>query len=633
MNPTEIGRGDGVVHARARELLAEDLRRSRCSTDRLFVVLLAVQWPGAILAAVFITPRAWTGATSTIHLHVWSAIVLGGLLTLFPTVLAILAPGASVTRHCIGAAQVLYSSLLIHATGGRIETHFHVFGSLAFLAFYRDWRVLVTATLIVAADHWLRGALWPRSVFGVTYAQPWRWLEHAGWVAFEDTVLLLSVFRGLREAGSVAHARAEIEANAATVEGQVRERTAELEVARAQSEASNRAKSEFLANMSHEIRTPMTAIIGYADLLQDPALSAGERGEHVLTIRRNGEHLVNVINDILDISKIEAGRMTLAAAPCRVCQIVAEVAALMRVRALGKNVTLEVEYVFPVPEVIRTDELRVRQILMNLVGNAVKFTEAGEVRVVVRSEGVEAPMPFVSIEVTDSGIGMTEEEVGRLFQPFTQLDSSQTRRFGGTGLGLAISKRLAQALEGDISVVSDPGKGSTFSLRLPTGDLSGVRMIRGAREAIACAETENTEPLPALTGKVLLAEDGPDNQRLIAFHLRKAGACVEVVENGRDAVERARAAAKAGDPFGVVLMDMQMPIMDGYTATRELRRGGYAYPIIALTAHAMTGDREKCLKAGCDDYHSKPIAPGELIRLTHRLMAAGRGTVGMRRAA
>ncbi|MBL0921575.1 MAG: response regulator [Phycisphaerales bacterium] len=613
-----------AVAARTAELFRQDCQRVWRNADRLFVGLLLIQWPMTVAAALTISPRTWIGAESAVHRHVWAAIVIGGLLTLFPAWLARKQPGAAVTRHVLAAAQVGYSALLIHVFGGRIETHFHVFGSLAFIAFYRDWKVLLTASAIVAADHLLRGMWWPRSVFGMLSPGRWRWMEHALWVTFEDTVLLLSIARAGREAHLLAQRQAELEASKSEVEEQVRVRTAELEAARAAAESASGAKTEFLANMSHEIRTPMTAIVGYAELLDEPALSPAERAEHVRTIRRNGEHLIGVINDILDLSKIEAGRLDIASEQCRVCQVVSDVAALMRVRAKGKNVDLKVEYEFPVPESIRTDPLRLRQILVNLVGNAVKFTERGGVRIVVRTLADDPSRSRIEIAVHDSGIGICPQDLEVLFRPFTQVDNSRTRRFGGAGLGLAISRRLAHMLGGEIVVESAPGSGSVFTLRLPVGDLAGARMIHDPSEALTPVDDQAGAALPTLRGRILLAEDGPDNQRLIAFHLRRAGADVALANNGREALDLAIQAKREGRPFGLVFMDMQMPVMDGYEATRSLRAAGYELPIVALTAHAMADERQRCIEAGCDDYETKPISPFRLLNAAARFLEAAR---------
>ncbi len=386
----------------------------------------------------------------------------------------------------------------------------------------------------------------------------------------------------------------------------------------AAAEVANASKSEFLANMSHEIRTPMTAILGFSENLLDPDLSESDRLNAINTIRRNGKHLLSIINDILDLSKIEAGKLEMECTRCSPLEMLADVKSLMRVRAEAKGLAFDVEYAGPVPETIQSDPTRLRQILINLLGNAIKFTETGGVRVAalcVNDEDRGARMQF---DVIDTGVGMTAEQLARLFQPFTQADTSTTREFGGTGLGLTISKRLAEMLGGDITVESEPGKSSTFRLTVAAGPLDNVRIFDSPAEA-EILKTERQDKASAaraaeqLDCRILLAEDGPDNQRLISFILKKAGAAVTVAENGKVALDRALAARDEGNPFDVILMDMQMPVLDGYQATRQLRSRGYAALIIALTAHAMAGDREKCLEAGCDDYAAKPIDRRKLI--------------------
>jgi len=387
-------------------------------------------------------------------------------------------------------------------------------------------------------------------------------------------------------------------------------RNAELARSKRQAEEANRLKSEFLANMSHEIRTPMTAILGYADLLGDELRENSKAVEWLQVMRRNGNHLLSIINDILDLSKIEAGKMTVERIMSSPTQIVADVASLMRARASEKGLAFSVEYLGAVPEYIRTDPTRLRQILLNLVSNAVKFTPMGGVHLVTRLLDDPAdPSPRIQFDVVDSGIGLTAEQRDRLFEAFTQADASHTRRFGGTGLGLAISKKLAQLLGGDISVQSMPGDGSTFSVVVETGSLSGVTMIEKPREALigSTGVTTESEATMEVGGRVLLAEDGPDNQQMISLILRKAGCDVTIADNGRKALNMAMEARAMGQAFDLILMDMQMPEMDGYAATRELRRQGYTLPVVALTAHAMAGDREKCMAAGCDDFATKPI--------------------------
>ena len=400
---------------------------------------------------------------------------------------------------------------------------------------------------------------------------------------------------------------------------------AELHTAKKTADGANRAKSEFLANMSHEIRTPMTAILGFAENMLDADQSESERLKCVGTIRRNGDYLLVLINDILDLSKIEACKMTVEHGDCQPCHIIAEVVSLMRVRADAKGLPFNVEYAGAIPETIQCDSTRLRQILINLIGNAIKFTEVGGVRLVTQFAD-DADDPALQFDVIDTGRGMTEEQKAKLFQPFTQVDNSTTRQFGGTGLGLTISKRFAEMLGGDITVAAtEMGVGSTFRVTVATGPLDGVKMIddpmsattvdteeaagfnpHGAAQAEACGSSK-------LDCRILLAEDSPDIQRLIAFFLKKAGADVTVTENGKFALDATLVARDVGNPFDVILMDMQMPVMDGYEAVRHLRRKGYTGPIIALTAHAMADDREKCIKAGCDDYATKPIDRKKLI--------------------
>ena len=416
--------------------------------------------------------------------------------------------------------------------------------------------------------------------------------------------------------------------NAMMVDGLEREKrgAALLGAAMEEAKAATEAKSEFLANMSHEIRTPMTAILGFADVLLEHGnldQAPPERIEAAKTIKRNGEYLLGIINDILDLSKVEAGKMGVEHIACHPCRIVAEVASLVKVKADSKGLSFGIEYIGAIPETIHSDPTRLRQILINLIGNAIKFTEVGGVRLVTRF--VEHPdRPVMQLDVVDTGLGMTEEQVSGLFQPFTQADATTTRQFGGTGLGLTISKRFAEMLGGDIVVVdSQEGVGTRFRATVATGPLDGVKMLDDPMSATLVA-TEGTAPKaaggqPGLTGcRILLAEDGPDNQRLIAHVLKKAGAAVTVKENGKLAAEAALAARDQGDPFEVILMDMQMPVMDGYEATGLLRRKGYAGPIIALTAHAMEDDRQKCIQAGCDDYATKPIDRAKLIEMIHK---------------
>jgi PAS domain S-box-containing protein len=392
-------------------------------------------------------------------------------------------------------------------------------------------------------------------------------------------------------------------------------------------ESATRAKSEFLANMSHEIRTPMTAILGFAEvLLSEPGIDRAppERIDAIRTIQRNGLFLLDLINDILDLSKIEAGKLDVERVACSPSQVLSDVVALMKVRASAKKLPLLLEYIGVIPETIQSDPVRLRQVLINLIGNAIKFTETGEVRVVTRLIPPLDKTTLLQIDVVDTGIGLTAEQSERLFAPFSQADNSTTRKFGGTGLGLTISKRLAQILGGDITLRSVHGQGSTFTVTIETGSLEGGRLLdlsSTPMRHVPLSSVETSASASRLEGRVLLVEDGPDNQRLIAFVLTKAGAVVTIVENGLIALDTALSARNAGYPFDVIVMDMQMPVMDGYEATRRLRAAGYVGPILALTAHAMAGDDAKCLAAGCDGYLTKPIDRHKFLHAIADVMA------------
>jgi PAS domain S-box-containing protein len=379
-------------------------------------------------------------------------------------------------------------------------------------------------------------------------------------------------------------------------------------------EAANAAKSQFLANMTHEIRTPMNAIIGFSDLLAEQELTAEQR-EYVGLIRDSGRHLLELINDILDLSKIEAGRFEVELRDCELASALHSVEAMMRSLAEKKGLEFQVICDPDVPDFMHTDCHRLRQCLVNLIGNAIKFTEAGHVRVHVFLDEPAAERRL-RFDVEDTGIGIAADKQELIFEAFTQADGTTTRKYGGTGLGLTVTRRLAGLLGGAVSVKSQPGQGSVFSLTIPVGVCTGNN---AAPQRSPTGKTATSGQNVRLHGRVLVAEDVRTNQILIQRMLERLGLKATVVENGNEAVAEATA-----NSYDLVLMDVEMPQKNGHEAARELRSLGVTTPIVALTAHAMKEDRQNCLAAGCDDYLAKPIERDKLIAVLTRYLPTER---------
>lgn len=376
---------------------------------------------------------------------------------------------------------------------------------------------------------------------------------------------------------------------------------------------ATRTKSAFLATMSHEIRTPLTAIIGFSEMNVHDLIPQENKKKYSESILKNGKHLLQVINDILDISKLEADRVEFEKEKFSLFKIMQEVEQILLPQLNKKELILELSYDYPIPEFIIGDELRFKQVILNLCSNAVKFTESGRINVKT-SCNFEAKK--LTIEVVDTGIGMTELQVEKVFDAFTQADSSVTRKYGGTGLGLALAKQFVEKMGGHIEAHSLMGIGSRFVVSIDTGNISVVKTINSApSNSLYVSNIERQTILKQVSGKILLAEDNPDNQQLFKLLLEKTGAEVKIVENGKDAVDTAMS-----ETFDLIFMDMQMPIMDGVEATRTLRDRGYNGAIVSLTANAMKQDREACFAAGCNDYITKPVSENLLYNTVYEYL-------------
>ncbi len=687
--------------AHAEELFEAHRHEIFCKTDQLFARLMIVQWFAGILMALLISPHTWTGQTSQVHIHVWAAVFLGGAISLFPIWLTHAWPGAAITRYTIATAQILMSALLIGLTGGRIETHFHVFVSLVILSFYRDWRVLIPATVVVGLDHFLRGIYWPFSVYGVLNASPWRTLEHASWVVFEDIFLVISCLRSIREMRSIANRTAELEvsernfretfeeapigmavvgldetflhANARLCQllgysdeelaglnteeitfpddieegrqlaksllngtkrytGEKRyiqknkdvlwaSRTASvirdkddqprhflimveditqrkkaataLQQAKDEAERANNAKSEFLSRMSHELRTPLNAILGFSQVLERQELPLVQR-ERVGHIYRAGQHLLSLINEVLEISRIETGRIQLSVEPVCMGDALSEVLDIIRPLASQRRMQIERnDFVSPETNIL-ADRQRLKQVLLNILSNAVKYNCDGE-RIAVT---VEQRTARLRLSISDNGPGIPPDKRNRLFGAFDRLGAEVTGT-QGTGLGLALSKRLTEAMGGKIGE-SQPDKGASFWVEFP--------IVASPRERLVSAGRPTLVPFAAPGGEVktlLYIEDNVSNLTLIE-HLLGDEQSIKLISAMQGLLGLELASRHRPD---AILLDLHLPDITGAEVLARLKADARTstIPVIVLSADATRSQIDRLLAAGASDYLTKPL--------------------------
>ncbi len=741
----EIKRG---THTQIRQGRAIDLRCEKYFNDyqnqshrrlnKVFVWLFLLQWVAGIATALWISPHTWEGLEKTTHPHIYVAIFMGALCTFPPIWLLYRYPTHAFTRHTVAIAQMLWSALFIHLSAGRIETHFHIFGSLAFIAFYHHWQILLTASIVVALDHILRGYFYPESVYGLSSGVEWRWLEHIGWVGFESIFLfyfcikrtkefqliaekqaeanvlkedleklaiertnLLNetqenlhsvlenvpslilridkekriefanpqckklttpastglhvtslaieedrpLFRACLESASTSlktqsceirmatkknpeayfechiaplkreqenpsftlicidiTARKKVEKYQEELTEEIKQKNEKLDHALTEAKTANRLKNEFLANMSHEIRTPMNGILGMLSLLKSTRLNS-KQYQFTDVAHNSAEALLTVINDILDISKIEAGKITIEEVDYDLQSSINDIADMLAPKARSANIDLIVRYSPQLPQIIFGDPNRIRQVLINLTNNALKFTKEGHVFINAEKIAASENSPEkIRFEVEDTGVGIPLEKQEKVFEKFVQIDGSNTREYGGAGLGLAISRQLVKLMKGEIGVQSREEGGTLFWFELPLKPGSQQPEIPTQRASLDGV-------------KILIVDDIALNRQIVYEQLLSYDIQSKSVASGKEALEVLKTAKTANDPYHIVLLDYQMPEMDGESLAQAIKEDPDINEtiLVLLSSVDTQGSTARLRQLGIVAQLYKPVRPSLLV--------------------
>jgi len=547
-----------AVAARAQELYDQQQSTTAQQVDRWFALLLGFQYLACVISSVWLSPKAWSGFHEN-QQNLFAGIFLGAAVTVMPVALALVWPGRTATRHTIAVGQMVMSGLLVHLTGGRLETHFHVFGSLAFLAFYRDWKVLVTASLVVALDLFFRGAYWPESAFGVAHPEHWRWLEHTGWMIFEDIFLILSIRQNRQMLWSLVVRRAE------------------LEQARDLAEQASHAKDEFIAVLSHELRTPLTpSLMTLSSLAEDERLDPEARAQ-VALVRRNVELEARLIDDLLDLTRIARGKIQLTPTNLDLHMVLDQILETCGAEFQEKRLTVQRQY-HARRSWLYGDGGRLQQVFWNLIKNAVKFTPPGG-RIEIHTDDAGEK---IKVDVIDTGIGIEADALPKIFHRFEQGGAEVTRQFGGLGLGLAIR-------------AESRGKtwGSTFTVILPA---------QGAMDSPkARVQTQWLRLAGLLPRRILLVDDHQDTRETLAKLLTHCGYEVTPAASVKAALQAAESRK-----FDLLVSDIGLPDGSGCDLMRELKRRSELCGI-AFSGFGMEDDVRRSLEAGFTAHLTKPV--------------------------